>query len=122
MKLTGTLKVDGKGLWTSVEASVDVKSVDIDDDDEFCRAGSEVRVYFDTATWDVMKNGLIYTDPSFISELRTLLMSVGFTHAAVMDLDYSEQGMQGDDYVSLDAGKKFIKDYAKVNNQTPAKK
>lgn len=120
MKLTGTLKVDGKGLWTDVEASVDVKSIDVEYDDE--GNYGEARVYFDTSTWDVKKNGLIYTDPSFIKELRALLMGAGFTHAGVNDIEYSEQGMQGVDYVSLDVGKKFGSDYAKVNNQASAKK
>lgn len=120
MKLIGTLKVNGKGLWTNVEASVDVKSIDVEYDDE--GNYGEARVYFDTATWDVNKNGLIYTDPSFIKELRALLMGAGFTRAGVKDISYSEQGMQGDDYVSFDVGKDFSKDYAKVNNQASAKK
>lgn len=120
MKLTGTLKVDGKGLWTDVEASVDVKSIDVEYDDE--GNYGEARVYFDTTTWDVEKNGLIYTDPSFIEELRELLMSVGFTRAGVENISYSEAGMQDIDYVSFDVGKSFSKDYAKVNNQASEKK
>jgi hypothetical protein len=64
----------------------------------------ELRVYFDTDTWDVNVHGLIYTDRGFLKELREFLNAHGLPGA---DVSYSEQGMQGDDYVSLDAGHKF---------------
>jgi hypothetical protein len=35
-------------------------------------------------------------------------VSLGFTSAEAEDVGYSEQGMQGRDYVSLDVGEEFI--------------
>jgi len=61
----------------------------------------ELRVYFNTATWDVDKDGLIYTDSLFLEELCGLLTSMGIDAS---DVSYSEQGMQGDNYVSCDVG------------------
>jgi len=59
----------------------------------------ELRVYFDESTWDVNKDGLIYTDPLFMKGLETILAIKGVPRGSV---DYSEQGMQGDDFVSCD--------------------
>jgi hypothetical protein len=52
--------------------------------------------------------GLIYTDKQFKRELREYLVSLGFTQAEADDVEYSEQGMQGDSYVSCDVGAVFI--------------
>jgi hypothetical protein len=52
--------------------------------------------------------GLIYTDKLFMLELRTYLQTLGFTAAEAADVEYSEQGMQGDSYVSCDVGAVFI--------------
>jgi hypothetical protein len=79
------------------------------DDDHF----GELRVYFDTMVWITDKFGLIYTDPQWLKELRNLLRQLEFSVAAAKDVSYSEQGMQGDDYVSLDVGAKFIKAWKK---------
>jgi hypothetical protein len=65
----------------------------------------ELRVFFNTATWDVNKLGLIYTDKQFMKELKKLLTAKGFDAG---DVSYSEQGMQGDNYVSCDVGERFI--------------
>jgi hypothetical protein len=64
-----------------------------------------LRVHFDTASWDTYTDGLIYTDKQFMTELRELLTAQGFDAS---DVSYSEQGMQGDDYVSCDVGECFI--------------
>ena len=63
-------------------------------------------VYFNTADWDVDKDGLIYTDTQFKQELNAFLAEQGLGQA-----DYSEQGMQGDNYVSCDVGKAFLKSW-----------
>jgi hypothetical protein len=68
------------------------------------RIFGELRVYFDIDTWDVNELGLIYTDGQFMGELRALLKAHGLPGD---DVSYSEQGMQGDDYVSCDVGTKF---------------
>ena len=104
IKFNTTLTTSGTGLWSTACKSVRATSIDvayINDERDF----GELRVYFDTETWDTDKDGLIYTDARFISELSTVLAQAGF---AVSDIGYSEQGMQGDDYVSLDVGKAFL--------------
>ncbi len=99
---------DGKrDLWSDVAKAVTITDISLgqgtqreDEKDIF----GELRVYFDTATWDTREDGLIYTDTLFIKELREFLDAHGLPGK---DVCYSEQGMQGDDYVSLDAGTEF---------------
>jgi hypothetical protein len=104
----------GNGLWSSEERAVritDMKIGYIDDEldgNGRCTFG-ELRVKFDRKTWDINKHGLIYTDRQFLRELREFLDSQGLVGK---DVDYSEQGMQGDDYVSLDVGEKFLASWA----------
>lgn len=101
--VNATLNTSGDGYWSEVAKPVQVLGMDIgyvSDDREF----GELRVYFNTDTWDVYKDGLIYTDRQFYVELQALIKQQGL----VVDLSYSEQGMQGDDYVSLDVGAEFI--------------
>ena len=103
---------DGKrGLWSNVAKAVTITDMTLgratlwDDETEKDMFG-ELRVVFDTATWDTSKDGLIYTDRGFLKELQGFLDVHGLPGK---DVSYSEQGMQGDDYVSLDAGHKFYK-------------
>ena len=108
------LHTDGlRGLWSDVAKGVritDMKIGYIDDDFESGKHPTfgELRVYFDTETWDVSEDGLIYTDRGFLKELREFLDAHGLQGG---DVDYSEQGMQGDDYVSCDIGGKFLKSW-----------
>lgn len=95
---------DGKGYWSNVAKAVEVVDMQVsycNEDKDF----GELRVYFNTATWDTDKDGLIYTDNLFASNLREFCNVQGLDGN---DVDYSEQGMQGDDYVSLDVGANFI--------------
>ena len=101
------LNTNGNGLWSDVERAVRIVDMVLDvgteyEDDK--TIFGEFRVYFDTDTWDTYKDGLIYTDKGFLRELREFLNAHGLPGD---DVSYSEQGMQGDDYVSLDAGTKF---------------
>ena len=109
---------DGKrGLWSNVAKAVEIVDVQVSYCDEEKDFG-ELRVYFNTATWDVNEDGLIYTDNGFKAEMQTFLTAHGLAGA---DVDYSEQGMQGDDYVSCDIGKKFIASWeAKFGEQSIA--
>lgn len=104
IKFGATLNTDGSGYWSNVAKPVKCKGIDIgyiNDEKDF----GELCVYFDIATWDVDKDGLIYTDRQFIAELKEALIESGIDATSI---SYSEQGMQGDDYVSLDVGKEFI--------------
>jgi hypothetical protein len=93
----------GDGYWS--RAIKNVRIVDmalgyVAEDKEF----GELRVYFNTSDWDVNTDGLIYTDSGFKQDLMAFVTE----HGLVVDLCYSEQGMQGKDYVSLDVGADFI--------------
>ena len=102
--MTVKFMTGGNGLWSPVETAVEITDMQIgycDEDKDF----GELCVYFNTATWDVAHDGLIYTDKDFLFELRMFLTQHGL---AGDDVDYSEQGMQEYNYVSLDVGKAFI--------------
>lgn len=103
------INTNGKGLWSNKAALVKVIGAELayeNDEGDF----GELRIYFDTKSWNVKKHGDIYTDPQFIEELRDHLT---VSKLAGKDVDYSEHGMQGDDYVSLDVGKAFIDSWKK---------
>ena len=91
-------------------------SLYIDDENLFSSTFGELRAYFDTKTWDVDQEGLIYTDKQWMADFKKLLMKKGFSQLAVESIDYSEQGMQGDDYVSMDVGDPFIIECDKFYN------
>ena len=93
----------GDGYWSNAIKNVritDMRLGYVAEDKEF----GELCVYFNTEDWDVNKDGLIYTDDGFYADLQAFIKQ----HGLVVDLCYSEQGMQGDDYVSLDVGAEFI--------------
>ena len=109
-------ETSGDGYWSNIQRPVLIRDMRIGPfiDDEFDAGDSpdygELCVYFEVQTWDVRKHGLIYTDKRFLKELRAFLKLQGLPGD---DVEYSEQGMQGDNYVSLDVGKKFMKAWGK---------
>ena len=109
-----TATTNGKGFWSSEKRDVNIKSIEIDsitdDNGEEIEVGGNrtpammyLRVYFNRKDWNVEKHGLIYTDEKWIAQLRKGLREIGVTATG---LEYTEQGMQGDDYVSLSIYKK----------------
>jgi len=103
-KVTATLNTNGNGYWSTVAKAVEITALSLaytNDELDF----GELRVRFNASTWDVRKDGLIYTDKQFMRELKDLLTAKGFDAS---DVSYSEQGMQGDTYVSCDVGERFI--------------
>jgi hypothetical protein len=100
---------NGRGYWSTVSGCVKINRVRLaylDDDGEF----GELRAYFDRAEWDTDKDGLIYTDPAWIESFINCMATLGFSESALQDIDYSEQGMQGDNYVSMDVGADFVRE------------
>ncbi len=98
---------DGRGYWSNVAKAVEVVDMKlgyVSDETDF----GELRVYFNTDSWNVNTDGLIYTDSQFKKDLMAYIKAQGLT----VDLCYSEQGMQGDNYVSLDVGKEFLDSWA----------
>ena len=103
-KVNATCNTAGDGYWSNKAKAVTITALQLaytNDELDF----GELRVRFNTATWNTAKDGLIYTDSLFLEELCELLTSLGFDAS---DVHYSEQGMQGDNYVSLDVGECFI--------------
>lgn len=109
IKFNTVFETAGDGYWSSVAKSVNVTAINvayINDEQDF----GELRVYFDKH-WDTRKDGLIYTDSLFLEQLRAKLTDCGFD---ATDVDYSEQGMQGNNYVSLDVGDNFLQSWLNV--------
>lgn len=101
---------DGSGYWSTAVKAVRCLGLELTYLDEEKTFG-ELQVRFDQLTWDPAVDGLIYTDDQFESDLRRALQAMGFSKAAAADVSYSEQGMQGDDFVSCDVGGKFIGEF-----------
>lgn len=107
---------NGQGLWSREIRAVTITDIKLMPGLKWRGEKSifgELRVYFDTETWDTGKDGLIYTDRGWLKELRAFLKQHGLPGT---DVEYSEQGMQGDDYVSCDAGTKFYRAWMKKFN------
>ena len=116
MQTYTTLHTNGLGYWSRTAKAVDVTKLDlqyINDERDF----GELCVYFASDSWDVNTMGLIYTDKLFRTELRAYLQTLGFTEAEANDVSYSEQGMQGDNYVSCDVGAVFIAGLTRLDPQ-----
>ena len=103
------LDTDGSGFWSNVATSVRVTHLQVPYFNEEETFG-ELCVYFNTNTWRIDRDGLIYTDKGWLNELCVALGERGYDAS---DISYSEQGMQGDDYVSLDVGENFLKSWIK---------
>ncbi len=109
IKFNCVLETAGDGYWSDVAKKVNVTKINvpyIDEDETF----GELCVYFDKH-WDTSKDGLIYTDGLFLELLRDKLTEAGLDGS---DVDYSEQGMQGEDYVSLDVGESFLRSFKEI--------
>jgi len=107
------LRTAGDGHWSRKVADVPITKFEIaylDENNLLDSTFGELRVFFDTRAWRYPDDGLIYTDSLFETLLKTYLVSVGFTQQAADSIGYSEQGMQGDDYVSLDIGQPFLRE------------
>ena len=107
MQIFTTLTTGGDGLWTNKQQDVDVTQLRL----QYCnpeRDFGELCVHFTPASWNTATDGLIYTDTQFLYELRVYLRTIGFTEAEALDVNYSEQGMQDEEYVSCDVGATFL--------------
>jgi len=111
-QLYAFVNTSGDGYWSNKRATVLVEYITLlADGDDF----GELCVKFNTDTWNVKQDGLIYTDNLFMKELRAVLVQNGFSTAAANDVSYSEQGMQGYNFVSCDVGSAFIAAFKNCN-------
>ena len=95
----------GDGLWSTEATEVFVESINMfisteGEDGDYC--DGDLQAYFTEETWND-ELGLIYTDSEFLACVHTALIKAGISIEAAEDVCYSEQGMQGDTYVSMDA-------------------
>jgi hypothetical protein len=86
------------------------------DKEEGC--DGDLQAYFTEETWND-SYGLIYTDSAFLACVHAALIAAGISTEAAEDVGYSEQGMQGDDYVSMDAY--ALADYVRAAMQNTVK-
>lgn len=110
IKFNCVLETAGTGYWSEVAKEVKCTGIAvsyINEEEDF----GELRVYFDPRSWDTRKDGLIYTDRLFLDMLCSELLGAGLNS---IDVSYSEQGMQGDNYVSLDVGPKFLGSFKEI--------
>lgn len=107
LNVNAALHTNGSGYWSRIKKEVEIKGLSLivwfDDEEPNTPSFGDFRVAFNTKTWDVNKDGLIYSDNRFLKELKVLLASIGLPTKVC----YSEQGMQGDDFVSFDVNGKF---------------
>ena len=110
IKFNCVLRTGGDGYWSDVAKDVAVTNIYVQYINEEKDFG-ELCVQFDTSTWDIDEDGLIYTDSQFEEALFAKLQEAGLDTS---DVGYSEQGMQGDDFVSFDVGEAFLKSFANI--------
>jgi hypothetical protein len=100
------LHTDGAGHWSNKTKPVAVSGMELihKDGEKY----GELRIFFPTESWNITEDGLIYTDRLFEAELKEYLFRAGYDASK---LTYSEQGMQGYNYVSCDVFESFIKSW-----------
>jgi len=117
VKVDFTLYTTGKGLWSLAKRPVKVHRLEVIDHSEYSFDGAELRVHFTRKSWDRSRYGLIYTDPGFLNDLKAALRA---RFGLVSNIGYSEHGMQGTAFVSLDVSPTFIKSWRKhIGNVVP---
>ena len=104
---TYTLPVGPDGLWSGEDQPSHITGKLVFRMQEFTANDGTLdrwlhaRFYFDPALWDVEKHGLIYMNELFMESLHARLRARGWTNPE-RSINYSEQGMQGDNYVDFD--------------------
>ena len=111
MSSIAVLHTDGRGYWSRTAKAVPITKLHVECNNDY--TFGELRVYFDPKDWDVETEGLIYTDKLFERELFAYL--VDDRGLVWRGCGYSEQGMQGDDYVSFDVSESFLASWLEQN-------
>jgi hypothetical protein len=109
----------GDGMWSNSKRKIVHKRLELIVSDSLNLTNSSLRVYFLKKCWNTENHGLIYTDKLWMKEFLSQLETIGFVFEEKVRLfphssqfiDYSEQGLQGDNYVDLDIGDLFVNQY-----------
>ena len=99
---------DGTGYWSDKTRAVPVSKVVL----SIHRAEVDlyrhrptllisVDAYFTKKSWDIDKHGLIYTDRQWLYDFKRRMKAINPLLFG-SGIDYTEQGMQGENYVSLE--------------------
>ena len=118
--------VAGDGYWSETAKQVFVTDIgmfvsttnEADDGDEACYYDGDMYALTTAETWDESELGLIYTDSAFLECVQTELIKAGISIEAAEAVNYSEQGMQDEGRVSLDAFE--VADYVRTRMQVTA--
>ncbi|HET8688495.1 MAG TPA: hypothetical protein VFM18_17930 [Methanosarcina sp.] len=109
--MIGTCNTNGKGHWSKIAKPVKITHVYLRLMGRKNTANAdwgELRAEFDLASWNPKVDGLVYTDPLWLDEFKAFLQLHGYSKKATDAIEYSEQGMQGPNYVSMDVKRNFI--------------
>lgn len=98
-----TFTVCGDGLWSNTAKEVFVTDIGMYVAEDAEDGDGDMYVLTTADTWDESELGLIYTDTAFLECVRIELVIAGISIEAAAAVDYSEQGMQDEGRVSLDA-------------------
>jgi len=130
MKVNINANTDGKGYWseeqrlvTIIKLGIGYSSLEYYPEEPF---HGELRAYFEPSgfnigSWNCAGHGLIYTDKLWMKEFKVGLRAAGLSIKAVQNVSYSEQGMQGDDYVSMDVGPVFYASWQRLQKKLASK-
>lgn len=105
------LQTDGTGYWSKIKKKVKITHM------EFTLSLNnygELQVFFDEDYWNTSSDGLIYTDKLFIEGLNNFFKKIGLSEQYEFP-DYSEHGMQGTDYVSLDIDRETMNELMRMS-------
>jgi hypothetical protein len=124
MKTNIQTQTDGSGYWSDEAKNVTITEIELskskkydDDVEEY----GHLLAYFDADHWNRAADGLIYTDNLWLNTFCNGLRMLGFNEEAISNLNYSEQGMQGEAHVDLDVGEAFIKEFERIEALQEAK-
>lgn len=109
------ISTDGTGIWSKTVADVKVVGLEVTYTNDDLTFGS-LNVYFDTESWDVNDEGLIYTDSGFLDNLQNILTKIGLNADGI---GYSEAGMQGRNYVNFDVDEAFLASWEFIGHPLP---
>lgn len=103
----------GDGHWSNAKRKVVHKKLELIVSDDAGSNYSSLRVYFLKKYWNTEDHGLIYTDGLWIKEFLDQLEKIGFNlnKTKKSKVVYSEQGLQGDNFVDLDVEDFFVNQY-----------
>lgn len=112
------ISTGGDGLWSNTKKYVKVENIEVIVKSNYLESNnsdswdlnewnayleSTCDIFFDEDSWDIHEEGLIYTDKTFMSEICKILKQYGINQQIINNITYSEQDMQGDDYVNCKA-------------------